>query len=70
MIHKHFDKASWTARGLLPLCLALLLPFMTACSSFEQELIDKNVVPLTIYIQAANPQTRAYIGDVASEVPT
>ena len=67
MIHKHFDKASWTARGLLPLCLALLLPFMTACSSFEQELIDKNVVPLTIYIQAANPQTRAYIGDVASE---
>ena len=68
MIHQQFDRAIRTVRGIVPLCLAALTALATACSSVERELIDKDLVPLTFYVQAAQPQpTRAYVGDLPAE---
>ena len=68
MIHNHFDKAKRFARRVMSLSAIALLPFMTACCDYEDELPAEDMVPLSFYLQTAgSQQTRAYIGDLEAE---
>lgn len=65
MIHYQFNKVKRMVRGVLPLCLLVLLPFATSCFQHEYDCIEEETVPLTFYLQTAgSQQTRAYIGEV------
>ncbi len=68
MIHYQFNKVKRMVRGVLPLCLLILLPFATSCFQHEYDCIEEETVPLTFYLQTAgSQQTRAYIGNVDEE---
>ncbi len=67
MINNPFDTAKRLAHGAKLLGAALLVPFMTACLDYPDEMPDSDAVPVTFYLQtAAAQQTRAYEGELTA----
>lgn len=67
MIYHSFYKVKRAGERACLFFLMALLPFINACRDLEDEAAGEDMVPLTFYIQAADQQTRAYIGDIESE---